>query len=54
MAEQQARAYLDEAELTIESAEAIYERAKRTGKQLWSKVVKEAYDNGELRYGCSG
>ena len=44
MAEQQARAYLDEAELTIESAEAIYERAKRTGKQLWSKVVKEAYD----------
>jgi HEPN domain-containing protein len=35
---------LDEAELTIESAEAIYERARTTGKQLWSKVVKEAYD----------
>jgi hypothetical protein len=47
MAEQQAKAYFDEAELTIESAEAIYERAKRTGKQLWSKVVKEAYDGTE-------
>jgi len=47
MAEQQAKAYLDEAELTIESAEAIYERAKRTGKQLWSKVVKEAYNGTE-------
>ena len=44
MVEQRARAYLKEAELTLDSAEAIFKRAKRTGKQLWSKVVKEAYD----------
>lgn len=44
MAKERAEAYLKEAELTLDSAEAIFERAKRTGKQLWSKVVKEAYD----------
>jgi HEPN domain-containing protein len=44
MAERRARAYLMEAELTLESAEAVFERAKLTGKRLWSKVVKEAYD----------
>jgi len=44
MVNQRASAYLKEAELTLDSAEAIFERAKRTGKQLWSKVVKEAYD----------
>lgn len=30
--------------MTLDSAEAIFDRAKRTGKQLWSKVVKETYD----------
>lgn len=44
MAMERAKAYLKEAELTLESAQAIFERAKRTSKQLWSKVVKEAYD----------
>jgi len=44
MAKQRVGAYLKEADLTLDSAEAIFERAKRTGKQLWSKVVKEAYD----------
>jgi len=44
VAEQRAKAYLKEAELTLDCAEAIFERAKRTGKPLWSKVVKEAYD----------
>jgi len=47
MVNQRASAYLKEAELTLDSAEAIFERAKRTGKQLWSKVVKEAYDSME-------
>lgn len=42
--EAQARAYLEEAELTLASPEAIYREAKRTGKRLWSKVAKEAYD----------
>ncbi|KUO42608.1 MAG: hypothetical protein APU95_02920 [Hadesarchaea archaeon YNP_N21] len=50
MAERRARAYLMEAELTFESAEAVFERAKLTGKRLWSKVVKEAYDAME---GCA-
>lgn len=44
MAMERAKAYLKKAELTLESAQAIFERAKRTSKQLWSKVVKEAYD----------
>jgi len=44
VAEQRAKAYLKEAELTLDYAEAIFERAKRTGKPLWPKVVKEAYD----------
>jgi HEPN domain-containing protein len=44
LTEERAKAYLKEAELTLDSAEAIFDRAKRTDKQLWSKVVKEAYD----------
>jgi len=44
VAEQRTKAYLKEAELTLDCAEAIFERAKRTGKPLWSKVIKEAYD----------
>jgi len=44
MAKERAKAYLKEAELTLESAQAIFEKAKKTSKQLWSKVVKEAYD----------
>jgi HEPN domain-containing protein len=42
--EEQADAYLDEAELTLESAEAIYQSAEETGEKLWATVVKNGYD----------
>lgn len=44
MDREQALAYLEEAELTLDSAQAIFAEAERTGKKLWSKVVKETYD----------
>lgn len=47
MDRKQALAYLEEAELTLDSAQAIFAEAKRTGKKLWSKVVKESYDSME-------
>ena len=38
--EEQASAYLEEAELTLESAEAIYDSAKKSDEDLWAQVVK--------------
>ena len=42
--EQQAEAYVKEAELTLESAEAIYNSAEESGESLWAQVVKNGYD----------
>ena len=42
--EEQAAAYLEEAELTLESAEAIYNAAANSGHALWAQVVKNGYD----------
>lgn len=40
----QAEKYLEEARLNITAAEAIFEQAKETEKDLWAQVVKNAYD----------
>lgn len=42
--DEQAEAYLEEAKLSIESAEAALERARNTEKDLWHSVVKSSYD----------
>jgi HEPN domain-containing protein len=42
--EEQADAYIEEAELTMESAKAIYDSAQETGEELWAQVVKNGYD----------
>lgn len=42
--EEQAEAYLEEAELTLESARAIYRSAENSGEDLWAQVVKNGYD----------
>jgi len=42
--EEQAEAYLEEAELTYESARVIFESAEETGSDLWAQVVKNGYD----------
>lgn len=40
----QAEAYLEEAKLSIKSAEASLKEAKETGSDLWHSVVKSSYD----------
>lgn len=42
--EEQATAYLEEAELTLEAAEAVYAAAAEGGQALWAQVVKNGYD----------
>lgn len=42
--EEQADAYLKEAELTLSSARAIYSSAEESREQLWAQVVKNGYD----------
>jgi HEPN domain-containing protein len=42
--EEQADAYLEEAELTLKSAAVIYTSAEETGRDLWAQVVKNGYD----------
>lgn len=44
MKEEQAREYLQEAELTFIASEGIFKQAKETGRKLWAQVVKNAYD----------
>ena len=41
---EQSKKYMEEAELTLESAEAIFEKAKEEDKDLWANVVKSCYD----------
>lgn len=45
--EKQVDAYMKAAELTLESAQAIYRTAQETGDELWSQVVKNGYDSIE-------
>ena len=42
--EEQAEAYLREAELTLNSAHAIYNSASEQHEELWAQVVKNGYD----------
>ena len=42
--DEQADAYLREANLTLRAAEAIHESATESGEQLWAQVVKNGYD----------
>ena len=42
--EQQAENYLKEAELSLEAAKAIFEKAREEEKTLWANVVKCCYD----------
>lgn len=42
--EDQAKAYLQEAELTLSSARAIFSVAEEGGENLWAQVVKNGYD----------
>lgn len=41
---EQSKKYIEEAELTMASAQAIFERAKEEDKDLWANVVKSCYD----------
>ena len=41
---EQAKKYMEEAELTIDSSQAVFERAKEEDKGLWANVVKGCYD----------
>lgn len=45
--EKRAEAYLQEARLSLESAQAIFDEAHRTKKQLWANIVKTSYDGME-------
>lgn len=42
--EEQARAYLRESRLTLESARAVFRTAEETETELWAQVVKNGYD----------
>ncbi len=42
--QKQADNYIREAELTLESAQAIFDKAKEENKGLWANVVKCCYD----------
>jgi len=42
--EKQSKSYLEEAELSLETAQIIFERAKEEDKDLWANVVKTCYD----------
>ena len=41
---EQSKKYIEEAELTIDSAQAVFEKAKKEDKDLWANVVKGCYD----------
>jgi len=45
--EKRAEGYLEEAELSLDSAKAIFDEAQRTEKKLWAHVVKASYDSME-------
>lgn len=41
---EQSEKYIEEAELTLYSAEAVFNRAKEEDKELWANVIKSCYD----------
>lgn len=44
LTQEQAKKYLEEAELSIIAAEGIFEKAKKEDKDLWANAVKACYD----------
>ncbi|MFP4116375.1 MAG: HEPN domain-containing protein [Candidatus Aenigmatarchaeota archaeon] len=42
--DEQAEAYIEEANLSIESGQAALEKGRAEGKELWNSVVKSSYD----------
>jgi HEPN domain-containing protein len=42
--DEQAATYLEEARLTLEAAQAVYDKAEETGNDLWATAVKNGYD----------
>lgn len=42
--EKQAKSYLEEAELSLETAQIIFDKAKEDDKDLWANIVKTCYD----------
>lgn len=42
--EKQAKSYLEEAELSLETAQIIFDKAKEEDRDLWANVVKTCYD----------
>lgn len=42
--EKQLKSYLEEAELSLETAQIIFNKAKEEDKDLWANVVKTCYD----------
>jgi len=42
--EKQAKSYLEEAGLSLETAQIIFDKAKEEDKDLWANVVKTCYD----------
>ena len=44
LSKEQARKYLEEAELSLEAAQFIFERAKELDKDMWANVIKGCYD----------
>lgn len=41
---EQSKKYMEEAELTIDAAQAIFDKAKEEDKDLWAHVIKCCYD----------
>lgn len=41
---EQSKKYMEEAELSLYSAEAVFDKAKEEDKDLWANVVKSCYD----------
>lgn len=42
--DKQAKSYLEEAELSLETAQIIFNKAKEDDKELWANVIKTCYD----------
>ena len=42
--DRQAESYLKEAELSLETAQIIFDKAKEEDKDLWANVIKNCYD----------
>lgn len=42
--EEQAKKYLEEAELSLDAAKSVFDAAKSNSKKMWAQVVKGCYD----------